>query len=160
MSENAAAAKAPRPFTAKEERIARRVVKVMSRANTWIYRASGGRLGAKWMYGCPILLLTTVGRKSGEKRTAPLLFLEDGARVVIVGSQGGMSKDPLWVKNIDANPDVEIEIGRQKRPMRARRGTAEEKARYWPALCKMYPDYADYQARTLRDIPVILLDPR
>jgi len=160
MSDKPAAAKAPRPFTAKEERIARPIVKAMSRVNTWIYRASGGRLGAKWMHGAPILLLTTVGRKSGERRTAPLLFLEDGPRVVLVGSQGGMSKDPLWVKNIDANPDVEIEIGAKKRPMRARRADAGEKARYWPALCKMYPDYADYQARTTRDIPVLLLDPR
>lgn len=160
MSETAAQQKMPRPFTAKEERIGRRVVKVMSRLNTWIYRATGGRLGAKWMYGAPILLLTTVGRKSGEKRTAPLLFLEDGERVVIVGSQGGMSKDPLWVRNIDANPDVEIEIGPKRRAMRARRGSAEEKAHYWPALCRMYPDYADYQARTIREIPVILLDPR
>lgn len=159
MSQNAAA-KTPRPYTAKEERIARRVVKVMSHVNTWIYRTSGGRLGAKWMYGCPILLLTTVGRKSGEKRTTPLLFLEDGERVLLVGSQGGMSKDPLWVKNLDSNPDVDIEIGSKKRALRARRGTAEEKAHYWPTLCKMYPDYADYQARTIRDIPVILLDPR
>jgi deazaflavin-dependent oxidoreductase (nitroreductase family) len=154
------AAKMPRPFTAAEERLARPVIKVMSRLNTWLYRASGGRFGAKWMYGAPILLLTTVGRKSGAKRTAPLLYLEDGERVVLVGSQGGMSKDPLWVKNLDANPDVEIEIGRRKRAMRARRGDSAEKARYWPALCKMYPDYADYQARTIRDIPVILLEPR
>jgi deazaflavin-dependent oxidoreductase (nitroreductase family) len=152
--------KTPRPFTATEERIARPVIKVMSLVNTWIYRLSGGRLGGRWMYGAPILLLTTVGRKSGEKRTAPLLYLEDGPRVILVGSQAGMSRDPLWVKNIDANPDVEIEIGARKRPMRARRGTSEEKAHYWPALCKMYPDYADYQARTTRDIPVLILDPR
>lgn len=154
------AAKMPRPYTANEERIARPIVKAMSRANTWIYRLSGGRLGAKWMYGAPILLLTTTGRKSGEKRTAPLLFLEDGERVVLVGSQGGMSKDPLWVKNIDANPDVEIEIGRRRRTMRARRGSEQEKAHYWPGLCRMYPDYADYQARTVRNIPVLILDPR
>ncbi len=156
----AEATKMPRPFTAREERIAKPIIRVMSAANTWIYRVTGGRLGAKWMYGAPILLLTTTGRKSGEKRTAPLLFLEDGERVVIVGSQGGMSKDPQWVKNIDADPNVELEIGSRKRAMTARRGTNEEKARYWPDLCKMYPDYADYQARTVRDIPVLLLDPR
>jgi deazaflavin-dependent oxidoreductase (nitroreductase family) len=101
-----------------------------------------------------------VGRKTGEKRTAPLLYLGDGDRVVLVGSQGGMSKDPQWVGNIEANGDVEIEIGTRKRAMKARRGTAEEKARYWPDLCKMYPDYADYQARTVRDIPILILDPR
>lgn len=154
------AKKMPRPFTAAEERIARPVIRVMSAVNTWIYRASGGRLGGKWMYGAPILLLTTTGRKSGEKRTAPLLYLEDGQRVILVGSQGGMSKDPQWVKNVDADADVEIEIGSRKRAMRARRGTREEKAHYWPALCKMYPDYADYQARTIREIPILVLDPR
>jgi F420H(2)-dependent quinone reductase len=156
----AEAQKMPRPFTAREERMAKPLIRVMSALNTSIYRLSGGRLGGKWMYGAPILLLTTTGRKSGQKRTAPLLYLEDGERVVIVGSQGGMSKDPLWVKNLDADPNVEVEIGSRKRAMRARRGTSEEKARYWPALCKMYPDYADYQARTVRDIPVLILDPR
>lgn len=152
--------KMPRPFTAAEERIAKPIIRVMSLANTWIYRLSGGRIGGRWMYGAPILLLTTVGRKSGQKRTAPLLYLEDGPRVVIVGSQGGMAKDPLWVKNVDANPEVEIEIGRVKRLMRGRRGSPVEKSHYWPALCKMYPDYADYQARTTREIPIIILDPR
>jgi deazaflavin-dependent oxidoreductase (nitroreductase family) len=155
----AEATKTPRPYTATEERIAKPVIRVMSLVNTWVYRMSGGRIGAKWMYGAPILLLTTTGRKSGEKRTAPLLFLEDGERVVIVGSQGGMSKDPQWVKNIDADPNVEIEIGSRKRAMRARRGTSDEKAYYWPGLCKMYPDYADYQARTPRNIPILILDP-
>lgn len=156
----AEAQKMPRPFTATEERIARPVMRVMSAVNTWIYRVSGGRIGGKWMYGAPILLLTTMGRKSGEKRTAPLLYIGDGERVVLVGSQGGMSRDPQWVRNIEANGDVEIEIGSRKRAMKARRGTTEEKAHYWPDLCKMYPDYADYQARTVRDIPILILDPR
>lgn len=152
--------KMPRPFTATEERIARPVMRAMSAVNTWIYRLSGGRIGARWMYGAPIMLLTTIGRKSGQKRTTPLLYIEDGQRVVTVGSQGGMSRDPLWVKNIEANGNVEIEIGTKKRAMSARRGTKEEKAHYWPALCEMYPDYADYQARTMRDIPILILDPR
>lgn len=149
-----------RPFSTTEERIAKPLIKAMSLANAWVYRMSSGRIGGKWMYGAPILLLTTTGRKSGQKRTAPLLYLEDGERVVVVGSQGGMSKDPQWVHNIDANGDVEVEIGSAKKAMRARRGTPEEKSRYWPALCRMYPDYADYQARTVRDIPVLILDPR
>lgn len=151
---------APKPYTDTELRIARPVVRVMSAVNTWIYRLSGGRIGGRWMYGAPILLLTTIGRKSGENRTAPLLYLEDGARVILVGSQGGMPKHPQWVLNIDANPEVAIEIGRSKRAMRARRGTTDEKAHYWPGLCEMYPDYADYQARTTRDIPILVLDPR
>lgn len=152
--------KPPRPYTATEERIARPVIRVMSAVNAWMYRLSGGRIGGRWMYGAPILLLVTTGRRSGEKRTAPLLYLADDEKIILVGSQGGMARDPQWVKNIDADGDVEIEIGATKRAMRARRGTKEEKAHYWPALCRMYPDYADYQARTLRDIPVLILDPR
>ncbi len=156
----AEATRMPRPFTATEERIARPIIRVMSLVNAWIYRLSGGSVGGRWLHGAPVLLLTTIGRKSGEKRTAPLLYLEDGQRVIVVGSQGGMAKDPLWVRNIDANPDVEIEIGPNRRAMRARRGSPEEKARYWPDLCRMYPDYADYQARTVREIPVVILEPR
>ncbi len=152
--------KKPQPYTATQERIAKPLMVAMSRVNTWIYRLSGGRFGARWMYGAPVLLLTTMGKKSGEPRTAPLLYLEDGQRVVLVGSQGGMSKNPLWVGNIDANPDVEIEIGAKKRKMRGRRGSDQEKTRYWPALTKMYPDFIDYQARTTRNIPIIVLEPR
>ncbi|MBI5506956.1 MAG: nitroreductase family deazaflavin-dependent oxidoreductase [Deltaproteobacteria bacterium] len=156
----AESAKKPRPFTATEERLFKRVVVAMSRVNTWIFRLSGGRFGARWMHGAPVMLLTTIGRKSGEARTTPLLYLEDGERVLLVGSQGGMSKNPLWVGNIDADPNVEIQIGSSARKMRGRRASAEEKARYWPALTRMYPDFADYQARTTRDIPVIVLEPR
>ena len=152
--------KTPQPFTASQERMAKPIIRVMSAINTWLYRISGGRIGGKWMYGAPVMLMTTVGRRSGQPRTVPLLYLRDGERVIIVGSQGGMSKDPLWVGNIAANPDVEIEIGSERRSMRARRGSAEEKARYWPDLCRMYPDYADYQKRTTRDIPVLILEPR
>lgn len=150
----------PRPFTATEEKLGKLLLIAISRINTWIFRASGGRVGATWMHGARVCLLTTVGRKSGKQRTTPLLYLEDGERVVLVGSQGGMSKDPLWVGNIEADPDVEIEIGSSRRKMRGRRGTHEEKARYWPALTRIYPDFDDYQARTPRDIPVIVLEPR
>lgn len=156
----AESAKKPRPFTATQERVAKPLIVAMSRLNTWIFRLSGGRFGARWMHGAPVLLLTTIGKKSGEARTTPLLYLEDGQRVLLVGSQGGMSKNPLWVGNIDAEPNVEIQIGSNTRKMRGRRGTDEEKARYWPALTRMYPDFADYQARTTRDIPVIVLEPR
>ncbi|HYC55393.1 MAG TPA: nitroreductase family deazaflavin-dependent oxidoreductase [Candidatus Binatia bacterium] len=149
----------PKPFTPTQEKIAKPIIRVMSAVNTWMYRASGGRLGARWMYGAPVMLMTTIGRKSGQPRTVPLLYLRDGERIIIVGSQGGMSKDPLWVANVAANPNVEVEIGSVRRKMRARRGSAEEKARYWPDLCRMYPDYGDYQSRTTRDIPVLILEP-
>ena len=153
------AEKTPRPFTAREERLASAVMKPLSKLNTWLYRLSGGRLGGRWIRGAPIMLLTTTGRKSGAARTTPLLYLRDGDRVVVVASKGGMSTHPLWFHNLTANPDVEVEIGNERRPMRARRATDEEKAALWPKLTAMYRDFADYQARTTRNIPVVILSP-
>jgi deazaflavin-dependent oxidoreductase (nitroreductase family) len=148
------------PFTATQERIARPLIRAMSAANTWIYRLSGGRLGAKWLRGAPICLLTTTGRKSGQPRTTPLLYLRRGEDVVLVASQGGMSKHPVWYLNLEKHPDVEVQIGPETRSMRARRADPEEKAALWPELTAMYRDYDDYQARTDRDIPVIVCSPR
>ena len=136
------------------------VMKPMSQLNTWLYRLSGGRVWGRWLRGAPILLLTTIGRKSGEPRVAPLLYLRDGENVVIVASKGGMSKHPLWYWNLEANPEVEIEIGRESTKMLARRASDPEKAALWPSLIEMYRDYDDYQARTERNIPVIILSPR
>jgi deazaflavin-dependent oxidoreductase (nitroreductase family) len=150
----------PRPFTRTEERIGTVVIKVMSALNTWAYRASGGRIGGRFMRGAPVLLLNTIGRKSGRTRTAPLLYLQDGERYVVVASKGGMSHHPLWYRNLEANPQVEVELGTRKLPMTARRATDAEKAAFWPRLVAMYRDYDDYQARTERNIPVVILSPR
>lgn len=151
---------ASRPFSAREERVLSFALKLVSRANVWLYRVSAGRLGGRWLRGAPVLLLTTIGRESGKRRTAPLLFLARGRDIVVVASKGGMSRDPLWYKNLQANPDVEVEIGREKRELVARTAKPEEKAALWPKLVEMYRDFEDYQARTSRDIPVIILSPR
>jgi deazaflavin-dependent oxidoreductase (nitroreductase family) len=157
MPENATA----RPWTSFEEKIGSVVVKAMSVANTWIFRATGGKLGAKFLRGAPVLLLTTIGRKSGEPRVAPLIYLKDGEHLVLVASKGGMSHHPLWYRNLEANPNVEVELpGTGKLPMHAQRATDEEKALLWPRLLQIYPDYDDYQARTERDIPVVVLTQR
>ena len=148
-----------RPFTAREERIGSIVIGLMSRANTWAYRLSGGRLGGRFRGGAPVLLLTTTGRKSGIRRTAPLLYLRDGANVVVVGSKGGMSHHPLWYRNLEATPEVEVEIGSERSKMVARRANPAEHAALWPKLVAMYPDFDDYQARTTRKIPVVILSP-
>lgn len=152
--------KQPRPFSAREERFAKPIIRWMSHANTWLYRASGGRLGSTWLRGAPVMLLTTKGRKSGEPRTTPLLYLRDGNDIIIVGSQGGMSKHPLWYFNLEASPDCEVEIGSTCTLMRARRVSDDEKAGLWPRLTQMYRDFDDYQARTERNIPVLRLSPR
>lgn len=150
----------PKPYTPTQEKIAGPLIKAMSHVNTWLYRATGGRIGGKFRYGAPVMLVTYRGRKSGKQMTAPLLFIRDGERVVTVASKGGMSKHPLWFVNLQANPDCEVEIGRDKRAMHARRATDEEKAHYWPRLLAVYPDYDLYQQRTTRNIPVVILEPR
>ena len=152
--------KTPKPFTATEEKYASVVIQWMSKANTWLYRATGGRLGAKFTHGAPVFLLITKGRKSGETRTAPLIYIEDGDDYLLVASKGGMSHHPAWYLNLEATPECEIEIGRERRPMTATRVSDDEKAALWPKLCEVYPDYDDYQARTERNIPVIRLTER
>jgi len=147
-------------YTPLQERLASPLIRAVSAANTWVYRVSGGRIGGRFRQGAPVLLLTTIGRKSGRPRTAPLLYLEDGENVVVVASKGGMSQHPVWYLNLEANPDVEVEIGSGRRRLRARRASDEEKAKLWPRLVAMYRDYDDYQARTDRNIPVVVLEPR
>lgn len=152
--------KKPRPWTKREERVGSAVVKAMSKVNTWVFRVTGGKLGGRFVGGAPVLLLNTVGRRSGETRTAPLLYLEDGEDYVLVASKGGMSHHPAWYLNLEENPQVEVEVGGQKKAMVARRASPQEKAALWPKLVAMYPSYDDYQARTDRDIPVVIVSPR
>ncbi|WP_068155365.1 nitroreductase family deazaflavin-dependent oxidoreductase [Rhodococcus phenolicus] len=140
------------------------IIKWMSRANVTAYRATGGRIGGKWRvgsafpWGIPVCLLTTTGRKTGQPRTLPLLFLEDGDRVVLVASQGGLPKHPLWFRNIQANPEVTVQIRSRVRTMKARVATTEERAAYWPKLVALYPDFDKYQSWTDRTIPVVVCD--
>ena len=132
----------------------------LTRLNTLAYRASGGRLGGTFDRA-PVLLLHHVGRKSGEARVAPLVYLPDGDDLVIVASYGGSPKHPAWFHNVTAAPETTIELGRERRPVVARVASAEERARLWPTLVGMYPAFADYQARTGgREIPLVVLKSR
>src|SRR5262245_23735674 len=149
-----------RPWTPTEERLGTLAVRAMSAVNTWIFRASGGRLGSRFLRGAPVLLLTTTGAKSGIRRTTPLIYLAEGSRVALVASKGGMSHSPAWYHNLMANPECEVQIGSRQTSMVARRASAEEKAALWPKLVAIYRDYDDYQARTSRDIPVLILTHR
>jgi F420H(2)-dependent quinone reductase len=125
-------------------------------ANVIVYRRSGGRL---WntVKGAPVLLLEHVGRKSGRARTAPLLYMKDGDRLVIVASRGGSDATPAWWLNLKANPTTTVQVGRERRTVTARQASTEEKAELWPRLVQMYSDYAVYARRTSRDIPVVIL---
>ena len=150
----------PRAYSATEERIANVAIRYMSRLNKFFYRLSGGKLLGTWMRGGAIGILGHRGRKSGQMFTSPLVYMPDGQRLVVIASKGGMSKHPLWYLNLRANPDCEFEIGSTKKPYRARTASPEEKKALWPRILAMNPDFDQYQARTTRDIPVVILDPR
>lgn len=154
------AQKTLRPWTPSEEKIGKLAVKLMSRSNVWLFRASGGRLGNRFFGGAPVLLFTSIGRRSGKPRTAPLIYLADGDNVVLVASKAGMSRHPVWYLNLVANPEVEVQIGSEVRKLRARTASDEEKTKLWPRLNAVYSSYDDYQARTDRKIPVVICEPR
>jgi deazaflavin-dependent oxidoreductase (nitroreductase family) len=130
----------------------------MASLNVVVYRLSKGRFGGK-MQDLPVLILHHVGRKSGKARAAPLLYLEDGENLVIVASRGGSDEMPAWWLNLQAMPETMVEIKGAKRRMRSRQATPDEKAAYWPQLVARYSYFDDYQSRTSRDIPVIILSP-
>ena len=134
-------------------------IKWMSRINTWAYKVSGGRVGGKFLQGAPVALLTTIGRKSGEPRISPLLFLRDGDRVVLVASQGGRASNPMWYLNLKANPKVTVQIKKEVLNLTARDATEAERAQYWPQLVAMYSSFEDYQSWTDRVIPIVICDP-
>lgn len=141
------------------------IIKVMSAAHTWLYRRSGGRLGRTWhvgsalRHGVPVCLLTTTGRKSGQRRTVPLLHLADGDNAVLVASQGGLPTNPQWYYNVLADPAVTVQIGTRTRAMRAHVADPAERAALWPRLVRLYADYENYQRWTEREIPVVICEP-
>jgi len=127
--------------------------------NTPLYRLSGGRIGGK-VGRAPVLLLTTTGRKSGQKRTAPVLYLADGENVILINTNAGNAKIPAWSLNLKANPEAEIEIGRERRPVRARIAEGEERADLWRKSNVQYAGFDDYEAKLDREISVFVLEPR
>lgn len=124
-----------------------------------VFRASSGRVGGR-LFGMPVLMLTTNGRKTGKRRTTMLTSpVVDDDRVVLVASYGGDHRHPTWFLNLRADPDVEVVMGGRTRRMRARVASAEEKAELWPRVLAGYRGYGQYQERTDRDIPVVVLEP-
>jgi F420H(2)-dependent quinone reductase len=126
----------------------------------YLYRATHGLIGHRVPGLPPMLLLDHVGAKSGVKRTAPLLYIRDDDDVVIVASKGGYPKHPAWFHNLRANPDTTVQIGSERRPVHARIATPEERERLWPKVVSAYRDYARYQERTDREIPLVILERR
>jgi deazaflavin-dependent oxidoreductase (nitroreductase family) len=107
----------------------------------------------------PAALITTTGRKTGEKRTTPTLFLRDGERVLVPASFGGRDSNPAWYHNLRENPDVHIQIRGEHLDLFARDATDDERRRYWPRLIEMYPPYRNYREATDRVIPLVICEP-
>jgi F420H(2)-dependent quinone reductase len=128
------------------------------RFNIPLYRMSGGRLMGK-VNQAPVLLLTTTGRRSGQKRTAPVVYLADGKNLVVIGSNAGHSRTPAWSLNLKANPEAEVEVGRERRPVRARVAEGDERADLWRRHNVQYSGFDEYEARTDRDIALFVLEP-
>jgi deazaflavin-dependent oxidoreductase (nitroreductase family) len=124
-----------------------------------VYRETAGERGYHWR-GTTILLLTTRGRTSGELRTTPLIHRTDGERWVVVASKGGAPAHPSWYENLQANPDATIELPGETVPVRASTAAGEERARLWKLMAEVWPAYDDYQVRTDREIPVVVLTRR
>jgi deazaflavin-dependent oxidoreductase (nitroreductase family) len=134
-----------------------RVWQAFTQAHVGVYRLTGGRVAGRYR-GSPVLLLDHVGRKSGKKHTSPLIYARDGDDLVIVASKGGSQKHPLWWLNLREHPETTAQIGSERREVVARRTSTEEKARLWPVVVAVYAPYEDYQLKTTRDIPVIVLE--
>jgi len=124
-----------------------------------LYRATGGRIGGS-MKNAPVLLLTTKGRKTGKMRTTPLLYGRDGDNLVLVASVGGAPRNPAWYHNLQQGQKAEVQIGRERFRVQARVVEGEERERLWAQMVELWPDYAEYQRKTTRRIPVVVLQPR
>jgi deazaflavin-dependent oxidoreductase (nitroreductase family) len=133
-------------------------VKRWSRFHTSLFRTTGGRLG-KRLVANDMLLLTTIGRKTSQLHTVPLLYLSDVDYLVVIASYGGRDQYPEWYLNLVANPSVSVEVPGQKMSMVARTADPEERNGWWPRIVDAYDGYATYQSRTQREIPVVFLEP-
>lgn len=135
------------------------VLRPLIKLHTRLYRATGGRIGHRLPRNPPVLLLDHVGAKSGARRTSAIGYVPDGDNLILVASRGGHSKNPAWVYNLRANPDVTIQIRAERRSMRANEANPEERARLWPKAVAAYKGYESYQRQTEREIPVVVLEP-
>jgi deazaflavin-dependent oxidoreductase (nitroreductase family) len=124
-----------------------------------VYRDTGGERGYHWR-GTTILLLTTRGRSSGESRTTPLIHRTDGDRWIVVASKGGAPRNPSWFENLTADPEAVIEVKDERIPVRATLAEGEERARLWSLMNEVWPAYDEYQTKTDRQIPVVVLTRR
>lgn len=145
-------------FTKWHIRLLKFLRKAITDTNVWLLRRSNGRLGNSFL-GVPVLLLTTIGRKSGKTRTHPLYYLQDSQRIILVASNAGTESDPAWLLNIRVNPEVTIQMNGGERKMTARVASAVEKEVLWPKLTALFGKWQMMEERSARTFPVVILDP-
>jgi deazaflavin-dependent oxidoreductase (nitroreductase family) len=133
--------------------------RLFMRLHIFFYRRTDGALGGK-LAGRSMLLLTTTGRTSGQKRVTPIFYFSDGDRFILIGSNGGAQTHPQWWRNLQALPLAEIQVGRKQIAVNASLATGEERELLWSKITAKYPDFITYQRRTPREIPVVVLTPR
>ena len=130
----------------------------LTRGHVAAYRLSHGRLGGR-LGSAPVLLLHHTGRRSGKDRVSPLVYLPDGDDLVVVASKGGSHKHPMWWLNLREMAETTVEVGGERRRVQVRQAASEERARLWPKVLELYSGYGDYQERTEREIPLVILSP-
>jgi deazaflavin-dependent oxidoreductase (nitroreductase family) len=136
-----------------------RVVELFWKIHPHLYRWTGGRIGGAMM-NLPVLLLTTKGRRTGEPRTKALMYLPQGERYVVIASYLGEPRHPDWWLNLRADPQAWVQVGGRRLRVAAREADGEERARLWQEVVGRQADYAEYQKRTSRRIPVVVMEPR
>jgi F420H(2)-dependent quinone reductase len=150
---------AENPMTDKEFSAMRKFIKPFSGLNVFVYKLTGGRLMGKFQ-GRPVVLIEMTGAKSGNKRTIPLMYVPHEDGVIIVGSQGGAPKSPVWVKNLQKDPNIIAQYKGERTELFARQVDDAEKEKLWPICDANYKEFANYRARTDRNIPVFNCQPR
>jgi deazaflavin-dependent oxidoreductase (nitroreductase family) len=134
-------------------------LRALGKLNVPLYRLSRGMLLGK-VGRAPVLLITTTGRRSGQPRTAPVLYMADGERLVVIGSNAGNQRAPAWALNLQTMGDAEVQLGGKRMAVRARVAHGEEHAELWRKMNDRYAGFQEYRTRTERDIPVFVLEPR
>ena len=134
------------------------LMKTIGKIHRWLYTLTGGALGGR-LAGNPMLLLTTTGKKTGNQRTTPLLYLPDGEDMVVVASNGGNARHPAWWFNIEANAGATVQVGKETKRVRAETANEEDRNRLWPLLLDAYAGYQNYEDETERTIRVVILRP-
>jgi deazaflavin-dependent oxidoreductase (nitroreductase family) len=138
-------------------------MKLVARVVLWLhvtlYRLTNGRVGGRFIAGSPILLLTTTGRRTGKRRTRPLAYVRDEDRYVLCASNGGSPAHPGWYHNLSVTGHAEIQVGPERLAVNARTADPAERSRLFPRFVEMYKGYGAYEAKTSRQIPLVLLTP-